>query len=157
MRYELLHPGLIAALASAGHGSRVLLADANYPHSTGARPGAPRVHLNVRPGLLSVDQVLEVLLDAVPVESATVMVPGGVDGDVEAAGRPVPAHAGYRAALTEVVGASGVVWHELDRFAFYAAARSDDVALLVATGDQRVYANLLLTVGVRRPSDAPRP
>ncbi|MBD5785386.1 RbsD or FucU transport [Cellulosimicrobium terreum] len=148
LRYELLHPGLIGALAAAGHGSRILLADGNYPHSTGARAGAARVHLNLRPGLLTVDQVLEVLLDAVPVESATVMVPGGVDGDVAAAGEPVPAHAGYRTALTAVAGDVG--WHELDRFAFYDAARADDVALLVATGDQRVYANLLLTIGVRQ-------
>ncbi|MFD6176863.1 MULTISPECIES: RbsD/FucU domain-containing protein [unclassified Isoptericola] len=147
LRYELLHPGLVAALAAAGHGSRVLLADANYPHSTGARPGAARVHLNLRPGLLTVDQVLEVLLDAVPVESAAVMVPGGVAGDVVAPGEEIPAHTGYRAMLGPDVG-----WDELDRFAFYDAARSDDVALLVATGDQRVYANLLLTIGVRTPA-----
>jgi L-fucose mutarotase len=38
----------------------------------------------------------------------------------------------------------------MDRFAFYAAARGDDVALVVATGEQRVYANLLLTIGVRQ-------
>lgn len=147
LRYELLHPGLVAALAAAGHGSRVLLADANYPHSTGARPGAARVHLNLRPGLLTVDQVLEVLLDAVPVESAAVMVPGGVAGDVVAAGEEIPAHTGYRSMLGPDVG-----WDELDRFAFYDAARSDDVAVLVATGDQRVYANLLLTIGVRTPA-----
>ncbi|MEL7977482.1 RbsD/FucU family protein [Isoptericola sp. F-RaC21] len=147
LRYELLHPGLVTALAVAGHGSRVLLADANYPHSTGARPGAARVHLNLRPGLLTVDQVLEVLLDAVPVESAAVMVPGGVAGDVVAAGEEIPAHTGYREMLGPDVG-----WDELDRFAFYDAARSDDVALLVATGDQRVYANLLLTIGVRTPA-----
>ena len=147
LRYELLHPGLVAALAAAGHGSRVLLADANYPHSTGARPGAARVHLNLRPGLLTVDQVLEVLLDAVPVESAAVMVPGGVAGDVVAAGEEIPAHTGYRSLLGPDVG-----WQELDRFAFYDAVRSDDLAVLVATGDQRVYANLLLTIGVRTPA-----
>jgi len=152
LRYELLHPGLVAALAAAGHGSRVLLADANYPHSTGARPGAARVHLNLRPGLLTVDQVLEVLLDAVPVESAAVMVPGGVAGDVVAAGEEIPAHTGYRELLGPDVG-----WEELDRFAFYDAARSDDVAVLVATGDQRVYANLLLTVGVRTREVVPLP
>ncbi|GAA1720182.1 RbsD/FucU family protein [Isoptericola hypogeus] len=146
LRYELLHPGMIGALAAAGHGSRVLLADANYPHSTGAPRGAARVHLNLRPGLLNVDQVLEVLLDAVPVEQAAVMVPGGVAGDVVAAGEEIPAHAGYRAMLGPDAG-----WQELDRFAFYDAARSDDVALVVATGDQRVYANLLLTIGVRTP------
>lgn len=151
LRYELLHPGLIQALAAAGHGSHILIADANYPHSTGVRTGAERVHLNLRPGLVTVDQVLEVLLDAVPVESATVMVPGGVAGDVVGAGEPIPAHEGYRAALGEVD------WHELDRFGFYEAARGDDVAVLVATGDQRVYANLLLTIGVRPPSDNREP
>ena len=151
LRYELLHPGLIQALAAAGHGSRILVADANYPHSTGVRPGAERVHLNLRPGLVTVDQVLEVLLDAVPVESAAVMVAGGVAGAVVSANESIPAHAGYRAAL-----APEVDWHELDRFAFYEAARGDDVAVLVATGDQRVYANLLLTVGVRAPSRASR-
>jgi L-fucose mutarotase len=149
LRYELLHPGLIEALAAAGHGSRILIADSNYPHSTGVRPSATRVHLNLRPGLVTVDQVLEVLLDAVPVESATVMVPGGVAGDVAGAGEPIAAHAGYRALLPPEVD-----WRELDRFAFYGAARGDDLAALVATGDQRVYANLLLTIGVRQGSGA---
>jgi L-fucose mutarotase len=145
LRYELLHPDLLRALAAAGHGSRILLADANYPHSTGANPGAARVHLNLRPGLVTVEQVLEVLLDAVPVESAAVMVPGGVSGDVVGAGEPIPVHAVYRDALGD-----GVAWEEMDRFAFYGAARGDDVALVVATGEQRVYANLLLTIGVRQ-------
>jgi L-fucose mutarotase len=144
LKYDLLHPELLGALAAAGHGSRILLADGNYPVATGARPGAPRVFLNLRPGLLAVDQVLEVLVGAIPVEGAAVMVPSGADGDVVGSGEPIPAHAAYRAALGNAVG-----WAELDRFAFYEAARGDDVALVVATGDQRVYANLLLTIGVR--------
>jgi L-fucose mutarotase len=147
LRYDLLHPDLLRALAAAGHGSRILLADANYPHSTGAHPAAARVHLNLRPGLVTVEQVLEVLLGAVPFESAAVMVPGGVAGDVAAADEAIPVHAVYRAALTD-----GVAWETMDRFAFYEAARGDDVALVVATGEQRVYANLLLTIGVRQVS-----
>ena len=39
---------------------------------------------------------------------------------------------------------------ELDRFAFYAHARSDDLALAIVTADVRTYANLLLTIGVRK-------
>lgn len=148
LRFPLLHPELIGALAAAGHGARVLLADANYPHSTGVRAGAARVHLNLRPGLVTVDQVLEVLLDAVPVESAAVMAPSGATGDVLPAGARVPAHAGYRDAVAAAVPSA--TWQDLDRPAFYDAARGDDVALLVATGDQRVYANLLLTIGVRQ-------
>ncbi|WP_043502822.1 RbsD/FucU domain-containing protein [Georgenia sp. SUBG003] len=133
----LTHPGLAGTLAAAGHGSQVLLADGNYPHSTGARESVPRVHLNLRPGLLDVDQVLEVLLAAVPVEAAAVMTPGD--------GQEVPAHTGYRAVLGEVG------WRELGRREFYDACRGPDLALVVATGDQRLYANLLLTLGVRGP------
>jgi L-fucose mutarotase len=39
----------------------------------------------------------------------------------------------------------------LGRFPFYEAARGRDTVLVVATGEQRIYANLLLTVGVVPP------
>jgi len=32
--------------------------------------------------------------------------------------------------------------------AFYEAAHHGDVALVIQTGEQRIYANLLLTIGV---------
>jgi len=51
---------------------------------------------------------------------------------------------GYR----ETLGAALPV-HELGRHEFYAAARTQDVAVVIATGDLRHYANLLLTIGVR--------
>ena len=137
LRYALIHPGLISALASAGHGSTVLLADANYPHATGVRPGAPVVHLNLRPGQVPVDDVLETLLTAVPVERARVMIPG--DGpDPEVFGR-----------FRELLG--DVPLEQLERFAFYDAARGPDLAVAVASGDQRLYANVLLTIGVVPP------
>jgi L-fucose mutarotase len=40
----------------------------------------------------------------------------------------------------------------LERFAFYAAARDENVGLVIATGEERVYANILLTIGVIPPS-----
>jgi L-fucose mutarotase len=39
----------------------------------------------------------------------------------------------------------------VERFAFYAAASEKDVALVIATGEQRIYANVLLTIGVVPP------
>ena len=39
----------------------------------------------------------------------------------------------------------------LERFAFYDEAGSDDTCLTIVTGEQRIYANLLLTIGVRLP------
>jgi L-fucose mutarotase len=136
LKFSLLHPPLITALASAGHGARILIADGNYPHSTGTNPAAALVFLNLRPGLLGVDEILETIDEAVPIESAAVMVPTD--------GAEVPAHAGYRACL----GAS-VPFEELGRFEFYEASRSRDVAVVVASADQRIFANLLLTIGVR--------
>jgi L-fucose mutarotase len=37
---------------------------------------------------------------------------------------------------------------EIERFDFYNAAREPDVALTIATADQRIYANIILTIGV---------
>jgi L-fucose mutarotase len=134
---QLIHPQLLGALASAGHGSKILLSDGNYPHGTGAAVGATRIYLNVSPGLLTVDQVLALLVGSVPIEAAEIMSPpDGVD---------VPAITAYRDALR------GVPFTGHERFAFYEAARHPDVAIVVATGDVRVYSNLLLTIGVRQP------
>lgn len=138
LKSTLIHPPLIGALAAAGHGSTVLIADGNYPVATGTRPGVPRIHLNLTPGLLTVTQILEAVAATVPIESAAVMVPA--DG-------PTPqAHATYRAALPE-----GTPWRELGRFDFYDECRTQDLAVVIASGDQRLYANLLLTIGVVDP------
>lgn len=137
---ELIHPQLIGALAAAGHGSTVLVADGNYPVATSARSEAERVYLNLAPGLVTATQVLERLRLAVPIELATVMVPGG--------GEPVEAHEDYRTVL-----GSAVPWRSVDRLDFYELCREQDLAVVVATGDQRLYANVLLTIGVRDPED----
>jgi L-fucose mutarotase len=144
LNFGLTHPTLIGALAAAGHGSQVLVADGNYPHSTGVNPSATRIYLNLAPGLLDVDDVLKVLVGAIPIESATVMLP-------EDRSEPA-AVSGYRRALD-----ASLTWHELGRHEFYAAARTRDVAIVIATGDQRHYANLLLTIGVRPDASAITP
>jgi len=138
---RLSHPVLLGALAAAGHGSQVLLADGNYPHSTGKGSAATLVHLNLRPGMVTVDDVLELLVEVIPIEAAAVMVP-------PSEGATPQAHLSYRQMLGD-----GMPWQELQRFDFYSAARTPEVALVVATGDVRLYANLLLTVGVRPDRD----
>jgi L-iditol 2-dehydrogenase len=69
----MLQPDILSALGRAGHGSCVLIADGNYPVSTQSPPGAVRVFLNLRPGMVQVGDVLEVLRDTVPIEQATLM------------------------------------------------------------------------------------
>jgi L-fucose mutarotase len=136
LRYRLTHPEILAALASAGHGSRVLIADGHYPFVTASGPNATHVFLNLAPGLVSVPQVLELLVDAVPIESAAVMHPPKDQESPE-----------IFAEFTRLLG-NEVPVDELDRFKFYDAARSEDVALVIATGELRTYANILLTLGV---------
>lgn len=134
LRTRLLHPEILYALASAGHGSRVLIADGNFPTATRAAGGARRVHLNLAPGLLSATDVLGVLVEAVNVEAATVMKP---PSEVEP-----PIFSEFRTILGEVpITAVG-------REDFYELTERREVALVVATGERRLYANLLLTIGV---------
>lgn len=130
----ITHPELLAALARCGHGSKILLADGNYPHVTGAPAAAERIGLNVTPGLLTVDQILVPLSRTLPVEACEYML--------TADSTKAPAVIGYEAILP------GVDFTGHERFAFYAAAREPDIAVIIATGDERQYANLLLTVGV---------
>jgi L-fucose mutarotase len=134
LRYSLIHPPLLGALAACGHGGKVLLADANYSHSTNVYPGAEVIYLNLSPGLVAVDQVLEPILESVPVEAAHVMRPD--DGDDPGA------WLGYETLL-----GSGLSLEPLGRFDFYETCRQPDLSVCVATGDTRLYANLLLTVG----------
>ncbi len=141
LRTHLIHPDLLAALARMGHGSQILIADGNYPHVTGTSPTAERIHLNVAPGLLTVDQVLELLIPTIPLESAAWM--DTAEGQASPATR-VHLELLAEAGLTEEP-------RGLERFAFYEAARQAGVGVVVATGDTRAYANILLTVGVRAP------
>jgi L-fucose mutarotase len=139
LTYGLTHPEILAALGSAGHGSQILIADGNYPFATGANPDAALVFLNLTRGFAPVDQVLAVLAEAIVVEAAHVMTPD--------TGPEPPIFASFRRILPE-----NVPLEKLGRFAFYDAAREPDVALVIATGEERIYANILLTIGVVPPN-----
>lgn len=135
LKTRLLHPEILRALGSAGHGARVLIADGNFPFSTETPPGAVRVYLNLRPGLVSVTDTLETLVEVIPVEAALLMEPA--DGEV------VPIQEACRKLLPATAEVSRVKRH-----AFYAEAKQPSTALVIATGEQRRFANVLLTIGV---------
>jgi L-fucose mutarotase len=75
LKQRLTHPQILEALASAGHGSKILITDGNFPAGTMLGDNASQVYLNLEPGKPTVTEVLDVLLTAIPVEAATVMVP----------------------------------------------------------------------------------
>ena len=142
MRSGLLHPPLLAALAGAGHGSQILLADALYPHDTGANLRATRIHLNLSPGLVAARDVLHLVADACYIEAALYME--------EADGLASEAVREYQEVLAEHRhwGGQQVAWGGVERFSFYEACQSRSVSVVVATGEMRPYSNLLLTLGV---------
>jgi len=138
LKTKLLHPEILMALGGAGHGSKVLIADGNYPFGTGGNPAAARVYLNLAPGLVTATDVLRVLVEAIPIEAAAVMQP--------ASGAEPPIFGEFRAILS-----LSIALEPLGRFEFYAAGRDPNTALVIATGEQRIYANILLTIGVLMP------
>lgn len=142
IRGPITHPQLLSALAQSGHGTKVLIADGNYPFRTGSPPGSFRIYLNLRRGIVSVPDVLSAIVEAVPIEAAEVMTPdSGPDPEVfQDFARLLP----------------NVPLARLPRFDFYDAARHDDVGIVVATGEERTYANILLILGVVEPVPAGR-
>ena len=137
LKTRLLHPQILEALGEAGHGAQVLIADGNYPLLTRSNPAAHRAYLNLAPGMLTVTDILAVLADAIPIEAAHVMGPD--NGDEPGI------YADFRELLPETP------LQRLGRFEFYDMARGPDLALAIATGEQRIYANILLTIGVVLP------
>lgn len=131
---RLLHPQILEALAAAGHGSKVLVTDANYPASTQLGENASLVYLNLAPGLPGVTEVLEVLLTAIPVEDAAVMEPDS--------GREPAVFDEFRNLLPDLE------LTKFGRFEFYEEAGGPDVCLQIVTGEQRLFASILLTIGV---------
>lgn len=134
LKGKLIHPEILEALGKAGHGSKILIADGNYPFATAVAPRAKQVYLNLSPGMVKVTDVLRALVEAIPIETAAVMMPPG---------EMPPIFAEFSEILPDEMALD-----PLERFAFYAAARDDSMALLIATGKERVYANILLTIGV---------
>lgn len=129
----LIHPQIMGALALCGHGDKILIADGNYPLAA-KTSGAECVYLGLKPGLPTVTDVLSALQSAVAVEKAEVMDPA--DGTTpEIFGR-----------FQDMLG--GMQLERLERYEFYEACCKPDVRLAISTGEQRVFANLLITVGV---------
>lgn len=134
LKTTLTHPGILAALGSMGHGSMVLIADGNYPFATHSNPVAAHIYLNLRPGLVAATDTLEAVASIIPVEAAYVMQP--------ADGSTPEIFAEFGSLL------SGQELQHVERFAFYELGRSPAVGLVIATGEARIYANILLTIGV---------
>ena len=145
LKHRLIHPKINEVLGRAGHHSKVLIADGNYPASSTLGPRAELVSLNLSPGVVNCTQVLEAVLSAIPVERANTMMyektgPYALSEDppVWAQYRRVMKDAGLKLELEPV-----------EKWDFYKAVNTQDHVLTIQTADQQRFANLLLTIGVR--------
>jgi len=147
LKGKLLHPEILDRLGRAGHGSRILIADGNYPFVTTLGPNAKLVNLNLSPGVVRCTDVLQALVTAVPIESAAVMAT--LKEGPYAMHEDPPIWTEFRRILHDAGSASEL--EQIERYEFYETAAQPNVALTIATAEQRIYANLLLTIGVVMP------
>jgi L-fucose mutarotase len=147
LKHQLIHPKINEVLARAGHHSKILIADGNYPVSTKKGPNAEVVCLNLSPGCVTVSQVLRALLTAVPVDHVNTM---GIPADDPYAllGEP-PVWNEFRGVLSDE--GSWATLSPVLKWDFYKQVESPDHVLTIQTGDQALWANLLLTMGCRVP------
>ena len=136
----LIPPDLLGILASMGHGDELAIVDANFPAESYARE-------LVRLSGADSAQVLRAVLSLMPVddfvdEPACVMLPDNVDDE------PV-AYEEYQRALDAEAG-SAVRVGRMGRFDFY--DRVADCFAVVATGERRLYGNIIVKKGVIRPT-----
>ena len=134
LKTPVIHPTIMEALARSGHFAQVVIADGNLPVGAMSGPNSTTVHLNFRPGLLDALTVLEGILEVCPVQGAIVMEkPAEANADI---------HESYKTRLGDVT------WDTLERWDFYDKIREPATTLIIQTGEQRRFANLILTVGV---------
>lgn len=135
----ILGPDLLHILRAMGHGDEIAIVDANYPASS----AGPQV---VRLDGLEATRVLDAILSVMPLddfvaEAAWYMQP------VDDPGRMEPVTEAFATVIGRHEPAARMA--ALERFAFYDRVRA--AFALVATGERRLYGNILLRKGIVRP------
>ena len=133
----LLGPELLMILRAMGHGDEIAIVDANHP----ATANAKRL---VRLDGVDTSGALSAILSVMPLDSF-VESPANC---MQVVGKPdevPPAVADFQSIVDRLAGFPVTV-ARLERFAFY--ERTRNCFAIVATGDRRFYANIILTKGV---------
>lgn len=146
LKHQLIHPEINQVLGRAGHHGKVLIADGNYPASSTLGPNATLISLNLSPGVVSCAQVLRALVSAIPIETANTMMyetsgPYALDADP-------PVWTAYREIFQQAQ--LDLQLEPIEKWDFYKAVSTTDHVLTIQTADQGLFANLLLSIGVRK-------
>lgn len=136
----LLAPDLLHALCAMGHGDEIAIVDANFP---AAGVGRRVIEL---PGATSSD-ALDAVLTVMPLD--TFVSPAAIAMEVVGDPKARPAAVeDFEAVISRRTQDARALGHH-ERQQFYARARNAYV--VVRTGDDRPYANILLVKGTIRP------
>lgn len=136
----LLTGELLAILSDMGHGDEVVITDANFPAASVAR------RLVRLPGSTATD-VLDAVLSVLPLDDFVDRPAAAMDAPGD---RPA-IYPAFEAALARAEGRP-LELEPVDRFAFYDRAQA--AYAVIATGERRLYANIILKKGVLRTGDA---
>ena len=137
---QLLNADLLHALAAMGHGDEIAVVDANFPAASMAR----RL---IRLDGISATRAVEAILSLLPLDDF-VPRPASrmqVVGDAKA----VPPVCREFQALVDIAAGRRIPLGVIERHKFYERVR--DCFAVVATGEGRLYGNLILAKGVIRP------
>lgn len=139
----ILSPDLLQVLRAMGHGDRIAIVDGNYP----AEAHAERL---VRLDGLAATAVLDAILSVMPLDPPD-FTPETA-WRMEVVGAPDARHPifdEFEALIARHEGPA-VRLASLERFRFYEAVKT--CFAVVATGESRLYGNIILQKGVIRPA-----
>jgi len=133
----LLTPEFLMILRAMGHGDEIALVDGNFPAASNAK----RL---LRLDSADVSRVLTAVLSVLPLDSFVKAPANGM----QVVGKPKeipPAIAEFQT-IVDRLSAFETKIGRIERFSFYDRAKA--CFAIVATGDRRLYANIILTKGV---------
>jgi L-fucose mutarotase len=138
----VLGPDLLAILRAMGHGDEIVIADANFPAATNTK----RL---VRADGISGTRLARAITSLMPLDD---FVPNAAFR-MAVTGKPdeIPPIIDEFAAILKDVGYKGAI-EPIERFAFY--ERAAKAYAVVASGEQRIWANLILKKGIVPPGKA---
>ena len=138
LKTEIIHPDILKVLAESGHGSQILITDGNFPAFNKTDIDAKIVNLNFKQDLINSTQALDSLAKMINIEKAELMKP-------ENDKKP-----DIFKEFKQILSLNSLdEFKYLTRFEFYdQCSNNKDLNLVIVTGETRLYANILLTIGV---------
>ena len=136
----ILSPELLMVLRAMGHGDDIALVDANYP----AESAGPQV---VRLDGIATPRILDAVLSVMPLDEFVPVAAWRMD----VVGNPKAEEPIFKEFREIIARREGPKFKlaSLERFEFY--ERASQAFAVVASGERRLYGNIILKKGIVRP------